>query len=87
MSNTSSDVAFKANDLVKKALAANALASNDPGSVAASKAKAVADLENLGVLKEAFDFFDEDNSGGLYGDQLIRCLEAVDVRFDDCSDR
>ena len=47
-------------------------------------AQVSADLAQLGLLKQAFDFFDEDNSGGLYGDQLVRCLEAVDVRFDDC---
>ena len=77
--NTSSSKSYEANQLIQQALSSQDEASGAASSPAAMKAQASADLQHLGILKEAFDFFDEDHSNGLYGDQLIRCLEAVDV--------
>ena len=78
---------IKGSDLISSALDGKTNASapqNKKKEDIAKRLKVAADLEHLGILKQAFSFFDEDGSGGLYGDQLIRCLEAVDVRFDDC---
>ena len=79
--NTSSSKSYEANQLIQQALSSQDEASGEASSPAAMKAQASADLQHLGILKEAFDFFDEDHSNGLYGDQLIRCLEAVDGKY------
>ena len=85
---------MRAEDIVARALsktrsAADARAMNSAGGdrkLANRILKREATRKERSVLlKEAFNFFDDDHSGTLCGDQLVRAFEAVDVSFDECT--
>ena len=82
---------MRAEDIVARALsktrsAADAQTMNSAGvTELANRILDEATREASVLLKEAFNFFDDDHSGTLRGDQLVRAFGAVDVSFDDCT--